>query len=233
MAAEPQTGKMAAVHTPGVRLIAHRGFAAEHPENTLAAVRAAAEQADVVEVDVRRCGSCDLVVIHDATVDRATDGTGRVDAHTLAELRDLSVLGSGHGVPTLADLPEVLPPSVGINVEFKEPVVADALPALRQFDGEVVVSSFDPGILATVAEVAPDLPTALLVADAEDAVERARDLGCAAVHPEWSACDPELVERAHEAGLSVNAWTVEHRETADRLAEMGVDGVIADRHDVV
>ena len=71
-----------------MRLIAHRGFAAVHPENTVRAVRAAARVADAVEVDVRRCATGELVVIHDATVDRVTDGTGPVADHSLAWFPD-------------------------------------------------------------------------------------------------------------------------------------------------
>ncbi|PSQ38237.1 hypothetical protein BRD13_07380 [Halobacteriales archaeon SW_5_70_135] len=75
-----------------MELIAHRGFAARHPENTLRAARSAAERADWVEVDVRRSADGEPVVIHDATVDRATDATGPVGDHAAAALAELSVV---------------------------------------------------------------------------------------------------------------------------------------------
>lgn len=211
-----------------MRLIAHRGFAALYPENTLAAVTRAAEVADVVEVDVRRCGSGELVVIHDATVDRVTDGTGRVADLTLAELSELSVIGSGEPVPTLSAVLEAIPPAVGVNVELKERgLVGDAVVALSTVDNDALVSSFDPAVLEAVGDGAP---TAYLYVDDPEGVERAVDLDCAALHPHHQRCiGTDLVARAHDAGLSVHAWTVASAVTAKALGGAGVDGIIADR----
>lgn len=219
-----------------MNLIAHRGFAGEAPENTVAAMdHAVARGADAVEFDVRRCGSGDPVVVHDATVDRVTDGSGRVDATTADELAELDVLGSGEGIPTLSAVLDAVPPEVWINAELKEPVVSEALPALRSAPNDLLVSSFDPEILGRVADEFPGTDTAYLcVAGQPDAVERARSLGCTAIHPELDlALSEGFLDRAREADLRTNAWTVEDRETAGRLREAGVDGVIADRSDVV
>lgn len=217
-----------------MRLIAHRGFAAVHPENTVGAVTAAAEVADLVEVDVRRCASGQPVVIHDRTVDRVTDGTGRVDELPLSTLRELDVLGSGESIPTLSEVLAAVRPAGGLNVELKDPGMARSV-AERLADEpiEVLVSSFHADALATVAAVAPDLPTALLfAADPDERLEQAVDLDCTAVHPRAELCTPDFVDQAHAAGLSVNAWTVEDAATATRLREAGVDGVIADSPDV-
>lgn len=220
----------------GVRLIAHRGFAGEAPENTVAAVRHAVDRgADAVEFDVRRCGSGEPVVVHDATVDRVTDATGRVDARTADELAGLDVLGSGEGIPTLSAVLAAIPPEVGINAELKDPVVEAALPALRAAPNDVLVSSFDPAILDATREADPAVPTGLLcTAGTADPVERARSLGCAAIHPHVDlALSPGFVEEAGRADLRINAWTVEDAATARELREAGVDGLIADRADVV
>lgn len=211
-----------------MQLIAHRGFAATHPENTLAAVIAAAEVADVVEVDVRRCASGELVVVHDATVDRVTDGSGRVADLTLSELSELSVLSSDESIPTLEAVLAAVPPEVGVNVELKEAGLADdAVAALAEADNASLVSSFDPAVLEEVGDAAP---TAYLSADEEGSIERAVDLGCVAVHPNHQRCiGTDFVDRAHEAGLAVHAWTVAAAVTAKALARAGVDGIIADR----
>lgn len=213
---------------------AHRGFAAVNPENTVPAVRAAfAAGADGVEVDVRRCGSGELVVCHDPTVDRVTDGTGRVDALTLDSLDTLDVQGSGAGVPPLSAVLEAVPAGGRLNVELKErSLAADLAAVLGDTTADVIVSSFDPGALTDVAA-----PTALLVGhpgdspDAEarsSAVLRAADLGCRAIHPNHGWCSPAFVRRAQEAGFTVNAWTVRTSSVAERLAAAGVDGIIAD-----
>lgn len=226
--------------------IAHRGFAETYPENTLAAVRAAggtgaganasgvgadatadtSPPADAVEVDVRRCGSGELVVVHDETVDRVTDGTGRVADLALAQLRALDVLGTGAGVPTLAEVFEAA--AVPVNVELKERGLAgDALARADEAGVGAWYSAFDPAVVEAVHERGAGV--ALLFAERpDDALDRARRLDCAAVHPHHSLCDADFLSRAREAGFAVNAWTVRSRETAAALAEGGVDGLIAD-----
>jgi len=209
-----------------VHCIAHRGFAGVNAENTLPAVRAAAEHADGVEVDLRWCGSGELVVCHDETVDRTTDGSGPVADHTADELAALSVEGSDAGVPTARAVLDVIPPDVVLHAELKERVgeAFGTLVAATNPACPVVVSSFDPGALEAVAS----LPRALLVAEAEGAVERARSLDCAALHPAVDVCDAALVDRARESGLAVNAWTVTDPAETRRLRAVGVDGVITD-----
>ncbi|PSP49746.1 glycerophosphodiester phosphodiesterase [Halobacteriales archaeon QH_7_69_31] len=218
-----------------MRLIAHRGFAAVNPENTLRAVRSAARVADAVEVDVRRCGSGELVVIHDATVDRVTDGAGPVADHTLAELGDVDVLGTGEGVPTLSAVLGAVPDDVAVNVELKEDgTAADALAAVNDSAADAWISAFDPDVLAACRSADASVPRALLArADGVAAIDTARKLDCAALHPAAGVCDGHLVDRAHAAGLAVDAWTVVRPGTARSLADRGVDGLIADRPDVL
>lgn len=216
-----------------MRLIAHRGFAGLYPENTLRAVEEAAALADAIEIDVRRCGSGELVVIHDATVDRVTDGSGAVAAHDLRELRALDVLGTGRGVPTLAEVLEAIPPAIGINIELKEVgLCADALRAAAAADSQVTVSSFHANELEGCRGADETIPRAYLVdadADPDEAIRMATELDCTYLHPHAEICDERLVEEAHRAGMSVNAWPVDARSEAETLDRAGVDGVIADR----
>jgi len=229
----------------GMHCIAHRGFAGRFPENTLAAVRrSVAAGADGVEVDVRRCGSGEPVVIHDETVDRVTNRQGAVSALPASALADCSVLGTGEGVPTLEAVCEWLPRDVRLHIELKEAgVAADAVAVAEAFPHDVLVSSFEPDALAAAADAA-DVPLAYLFGSGsrfplssrfrtgpDAALATARDLGCVAVNPHWSHCDEAFVERAHGAGFAVNAWTVQSRETAETLAAAGVDGLIADAPD--
>jgi len=215
-----------------VDLIAHRGFAAEAAENTVGAVRRAGELADAVEVDVRRCGSGELVVVHDPTVDRVTDAAGRVSDLSFAELRALDVLGSGECVPSLAAVLEAVPDGTRANIELKERgLAADALAAAEAAGTDLLVSAFDPVVLQEVAAVDPDVPTAYLCTRRDDApVAIADRLDCDALHPSFPLCVvTRIVARAHDGGLDVNAWTVKRRAVARLLDVCGVDGVIADR----
>nr|WP_303647551.1 glycerophosphodiester phosphodiesterase [Haloarchaeobius amylolyticus] len=218
-------------------MIAHRGFADEAPENTVPAVEhAVAAGADVVEVDVRRCASGEVVVHHDETVDRVTDGSGPVGAHTFDGLQALDVLDSGAGVPSLAQVLDAIPPEVAVNVELKETgVAADVAALLADHEGEAMVSSFDQQALREMREADAAVPTAFLTDRFRDRpVATARDLGCSYVHPHYRLCLlSRLVERAHDAGIEVNVWTIRHAAIARLLALRGVDGVTSDRSGIL
>ncbi|WP_327052552.1 glycerophosphodiester phosphodiesterase [Halomicrococcus gelatinilyticus] len=209
-------------------LQAHRGFAGEHPENTLRAVREAADRADRIEVDVHRCGSGELVVFHDETLSRLTDAHGPVAETPWPELRDLEVLGSGETIPRLDDVVDAVPDGVGLNVELKHAGIADPVLAATTDVDDVLFSSFHRRALAELRDRDPDATLAYVSDRGPNCVDTAVDLGCSFVHPAKELCDETLVDRAHVAGLGVNAWTVTTREEAATLQAAGVDGVIAD-----
>ena len=252
-------------------LIAHRGFAGEQPENTLRAFRAAARSAEMIELDVRRCETGEVVVLHDERLDRVTDLRGPVAATPYDALADCDVLGSGEGIPRLVDVFGAVPPSIGVNVELKTAeVAADAVEIAGMAPHDVIVSSFLPEALRRAADAgdpggdeqaasatdlggatgtasATDLDGAVGAASATDLplgylfhahevdrpVDRALSLGCEYLHPPTGVTDAALVDAAHANGLGVNAWTVRARPAARRLVEAGVDGLIADRADVL
>lgn len=212
-----------------MRCFAHRGFAGVNPENTVPAVRRAVDAgADGVEVDVRQCGSGELVVIHDATVDRVTGTLGRVDGMSLSTLESLDVLETGRGVPTLAAVLEVVPADCLLNIELKGSGFAESLlDVVADAQCNLLVSSFEPAALREL-DAAGDVPLALLCRNLSSNVDTAVEVGCRAIHPHQQSCGSDAVATARTAGLRVNAWTVRSRETADRLAAAGVDGLIAD-----
>ncbi|EMA63228.1 glycerophosphoryl diester phosphodiesterase [Halorubrum distributum JCM 13561] len=220
-----------------VTLIGHRGCAGQHPENTVAAVERAAPRVDAVEVDVRRCASGELVVFHDAELDRLTGASGRVADTDWSDLRELTVLDSGEPIPRLEELFDAAPDDLLVNVELKESETAnDAFDVARRADNEVQFSSFHAEALASLRDRDPGTARALLVADAapERVVGTATDLGCVAVHPPIDvATESTVVATAQGAGLAVNAWTATDREDAERLLAAGVDGIIADRWDLL
>jgi glycerophosphoryl diester phosphodiesterase len=214
-----------------MRLVAHRGFASIAPENTLRAVDRAAAIADWIEVDVRRCKSGELVVIHDATVDRVTDQRGAVSEYLSSELRSMRVLGTDEGIPTLAAVLRTIPERVGVNVELKEPGIAvDALDLVTSIHPHAVVSSFSRDILSACTAVDSTTPLAYISEEpGTEEVETATELGCAYLHLSTAACTAPTVSEAHRVGIQLNAWTVDTAEQATSLAALGVDGLIADR----
>lgn len=218
-----------------MRLIAHRGFASIHPENTTRAVENAAAIADEIEVDVRRCASGELVVIHDRTVDRVTDRKGAVRSFTRDELETMCVLGTAEGIPTLSSVLRIVPDHVGVNVELKESdLAADALSLVNSHHPNAIVSSFSRDVLSACETLDSTIPTAYLTdAGGTNSVETAIGLGCEYLHLAKDVCTDRTVTEAHRAGVQVNAWTVDTAQQAASLATVGVDGVIADRPDVL
>ncbi|MCU4739867.1 glycerophosphodiester phosphodiesterase [Natronoglomus mannanivorans] len=214
-------------------IFAHRGFANEVPENTVEGVRFAASRADAVEIDVRRCGSGELVCVHDETLERLTGADRRVDETGWETLRELEV-ADGATVARFEDLLCVVPGDVLLNVELKERgLAADVLEALEDHDGEVLLSSFDADALAEVRARDEAIPLAYVfrttTPSARAPLETAAALDCVAVHPRADLCfRTVIVPRAHRHGLAVNAWTVDSRLEAALVALVGADGVFVD-----
>ncbi|WP_254809545.1 glycerophosphodiester phosphodiesterase [Natronosalvus amylolyticus] len=219
------------------------------------AVSTAATTADAVEVDVRRCGSGELVVIHDSTVDRVTDGNGEVRNLTYDQLAELSVLGTDQRIPLLKEVFETAPESVGIVLDLKERGIAsDAVSIGTSFDHKLLVTAFDPAIIEAVNDLPTAVSTGLIVResrwvnrrlrswipgalpwlygpeDVDSMVANAKQLGCTAILPRYELClRTSLLESAREADIRVNAWTIAERDTANKLDAVGIDGLIADR----
>ncbi|SDM42427.1 glycerophosphoryl diester phosphodiesterase [Halogranum gelatinilyticum] len=216
-----------------MRLIGHRGCPAHAPENTVAAVERAVEHVDMVEIDVQRCGSGELVVFHDEALTRLTGADGLVRETDWETLRDLRVDGSDEGIPLLSELLDAVPPSVGVNVELKHAGMAGEVVAeLSGRGNEFLVSSFESDALREVRERS-DVPLAYLFAEEwAKSLATATDLGCAYVHPLYTLLlevgDESRVDEAHGLGFEVNAWTVPTREEVEELRGRGVDGVIVD-----
>lgn len=227
-----------------MELIAHRGGAGIGPENTLESISAGlAAGADGVEVDVRRTIDGALVLMHDADLSRTTGGTGRVEQSTLDALRDLDAGAPGIRVPILAEVLELVPPEKLLVLELKghpweagydpgEPAaraLAFALAAANE--RRMVVSSFNPGALRVVREVAPDVRTAVLTTAAFDLASNlaaAIDGGHEECHVPASILGRSFVEEAHRSGRRVVAWTVDDAERLRTFAEWDVDACICD-----
>ena len=216
-----------------MQLIAHRGCADDHPENTVHAIECSATRLPAVELDVRRCGSGELVVFHDETVDRLTRGTGRVAETPLSRLRALEVCDSGEPIPLLSEALRAVPPGVSVQVELKEDGVAADASALIDVSGvDAHVTSFRSAALREMRRSAPTASTGYLFGrdvGVAAGLDTAVELGCRALHPCAELClETDVVERAHRAGMRVVAWAAHGRETVDGLRRRGVDGATVD-----
>src|SRR5690606_8664460 len=232
--------------------IAHRGASGHAPENTLAAFdKAVKMKADFFELDVQMSKDGHLVVIHDATVDRTTDGTGRVGDLTLKELKRLDA-GSwfgpefaGERIPTLEEVLDRYRGKIGILIEIKNPElypgieekVANALKKRhmhRPNNGKVIVQSFGHDSVKKFHRLLPSVPVGVLLSygDYRDGVsdEELADFARYAdyVNPNQMLVDEDLVRRIHNLGMKITPWTIQTKEEADRMIALGVDGIVTD-----
>lgn len=214
----------------------HRGNAADLPENTLAACRSALELGvDIVECDVHLSADGELIVIHDATLERTTDGSGTVRSHTLAELRALDA-GDGLPPPTLDELCEVVAAhgGAGLCVEIKRPeepypgIERRVVDVLREhgLTAMAQVISFDHPTVAEVKRLEPALLTGALVkARSTDPVDVLRACRADVYAPHYLAMDPDVTSAIHEAGGLVGTWPVDDAGAAAWCRTCGPDSV--------
>ncbi len=226
----------------------HRGFQQRYPENTLVSFAGAVEAgADVIEMDVHLTRDGVPVVIHDDTVDRTTNGCGRVGEMLLAEIRELdagcwfSPQFAGERVPTLQEVLERFGGRVVLNIEIKtgketNPAAPGEVErevirvvAERGITGSVLISSFDADILARTGRMTGAPALALISKVAFDAgiLENCRRLGVFSFHPRFDVTTGALVRAVHGAGIQVYAFGADSAERIGRLAALGADGVIA------
>lgn len=238
--------------SPRPQIFAHRGARTVAPENTLPAFARGLELgADGIELDVQASADGHLVVMHDFTLDKTTDGTGPVAAQTLDALRRLDAgrkfgaAFAGTRIPTLEEVFDLVGSRGRVNVEIKSMDVqggpeADGVVALvraRNLFDQVIVSSFNPITLIKLRWLEPKLALGLLYEKPLPAFLRAAwlspILAPQALHPYYPLVDAELMQRARSRGLAVNTWTVNAVDEARRLAALGVDTIITDVPDVI
>ena len=224
------------------RITAHRGLSPSRtlglePENTLLAFREAlALGVDGCECDLRVTADGQGVILHDATVDRTTDGAGEVAAMTFDDLRRLDA-GKGELVPTLAEAANLICPQALLRLELKAPnTPALAVKVLGElcFSDRVVYSSFDPALLTKVRALQPQARLRFIFGkpDAER-MARVRELGLEGFDVEYHFISPDLIARYHREGLSIAAWTPDDPDEMRRLITLGIDEIITNRPDVL
>jgi glycerophosphoryl diester phosphodiesterase len=228
-------------------IIAHRGASAHAPENTLAAFELALQyEADAIELDAKLSADGQVVVIHDQTVDRTTDGSGKLREMTLDQLRKLDagshfdIAFRGERIPMLSEVFEAVGKRTFINVEltnYASPI--DDLPVkvvelVQQYGlaQRVLFSSFSPLALQRAHRLLPEVPIGLLATRGWfGALARSwlsQVIPYQALHPELHDVTPKLVKRIHRAGRRVCVYTVNQPNDIRYLFALGVDGIFTD-----
>lgn len=247
----------AAFPGPPPRVFGHRGAAGRAPENTLVSFRRArADGADVFELDVHGTADGEIVVLHDPTLDRTTNGTGAVSALPFREVvrldagfhftpdggRTFPLRGQGVRVPSLGELLREFP-GVPLNIEIKQEtpsIVAEVAALLRAARATAVLAAEHDVIMTAIRRVAPDIPTSLATGEVAGFIG-ALQQGAAPVLPPGAVAlqipprfeTLELVTRetvagAHALGAEVHVWTINDPDEMRRLLALGCDGIISD-----
>lgn len=211
-------------------IIGHRGARGLEPENTLRALRRGMACADLVEIDLRLTRDGIPVAIHDATVDRTTDGTGPVKGYAIEDLKRLDA-GEGETIPTLREVLDLIHSRAGLVVEIKEPgteaVIASVL--MDMMPDRLFLVSFHPESVAMAKKLLPGVQAGLIYSGATgDPVGIARSVQADIILPRWDRVSREVVEQAHDAGLLVVPWTLNTEDDFREAERLGVDGFATD-----
>ncbi len=229
-------------------IIAHRGYRAKYPENTLIAFQAALDAGvQMIELDVVLSRDRKLVVIHDANLERTTNGKGAVSDYTLEQLKQLDAGGwfhprfSGEQLPELSEVLDLAGGQVFINIEIKphayEPhhpldAVERQIIALirrRIIADRVLISSFDLSLLQHIATIghAPALGLISRNPANKQTLEECKQLNVVSWHPNHQILTPEQVKTMHAHDIRVFPYNADTSEEIARVLEMDVDGVIS------
>jgi glycerophosphoryl diester phosphodiesterase len=227
--------------------IGHRGAKGYEPENTLVSFQKALDmQVDGIELDVHLSADGELIVIHDETIDRTTNGKGFVNALSLRELNAFRINGNhdprhlaelAQQIPTLAAVFDLVNQDCFINIELKSYQVADKVVSLIEkyvtkkgwkYD-RFLVSSFDWNALQQVAFLNDKIPIGVLTeTDLDLALAFAKFIQAKSIHPHFHLLTKENTAQMQEKGLQVFPWTINEVEDIQKIKTFNVNGIITD-----
>ncbi|MFZ7138380.1 MAG: glycerophosphodiester phosphodiesterase [archaeon] len=216
--------------------IGHRGARAYEPENTLSSFRKAVELgANAVELDVRKTKDGKLVVIHNADVNKTTNGEGAVNELTLDQIQKL-VTDKDEHIPTLDDVLDAVGKKVKVLVEIKEAETAEQVLDMVQKKGladNVIFVSFHEEALKKIRELNQTVETGLIYVRHKNPIQTALDLKAEYLLSLYSFTHSANIKKAHENGLKVIVWTINKKEDVEEYKKKGVDGIASDRPDIL
>lgn len=230
------------------KVYAHRGASGHAPENTMAAFRKAVELGSCgIECDVQLTSDGRLVICHDETLDRTTDGKGFIKDHSYSELMELDA-GSwfddrfrNERIPELSQLLRLVRDNhLLLNIEIKSGIVLypgiedKVIAQVKEFglQDSVIISSFNHYSVKKCRDIAPDIKTGILYMEGlYEPWNYMKVLDCQCAHPFYMALVPEIARELKARGYQINVFTVNDPQEAVKLAETGVDGIITNYPD--
>lgn len=217
--------------------VGHRGAKGYISENTLPSIQKALDlNVEGIEIDVHLCASGELVVFHDFTLDRMTNGTGEIGKQTLSQLQSLLVDGK-YKIPTLTEVLDLINAKCLLNIELKgEKTALPTVKLLHQYFekgtwayNDILISSFQRKELEAVYNFDKKMPLGVLTkASVNASIRFAKTINAVAIHPNFALLSKNNVKEAQDEGFIVNAWTVNDFESIERIKSYGVDAIISD-----
>lgn len=216
-------------------VIGHRGAMGHEIENTLASVQKALDlRVDMIEIDVFKIQSGEIVVFHDERVERLTNGGGRIEEYNVGDLNQL-ILDGNHKIPLLQEVLQLVDNKVALNIELKGTDMAERVNFIADYYvkergwawDNFVISSFNWNELMKVRQFNKDIKIAVLTEeDPLKALSVAKELKAVAINPNLRTLTAENISEIQQNGFKVYTWTVNEHEDIARMKDFGVDGII-------
>ena len=214
--------------------IGHRGAMGHETENTIASIQKALDlNVDMIEIDVFRITSGEIVVFHDEKIDRLTNGSGEIESLDLEALKNLTVVGN-HKIPLLSEALDVINHKVPLNIELKGPGTSEGvihiINTYMENGGwaldDFLISSFNWEELEHMRRINKDIEIAVLTEDNPlDAISIANDLNAVAINPNYLSLTKKNVSEIKSRGFKIFTWTVNDTEQISNMRKLGVDGI--------
>ncbi len=214
--------------------IGHRGAMGHETENTLASIQKALDlQVDMIEIDVFKIKSGEIVVFHDQMIDRLSNGSGDIETFDLETLKNFTLEG-GHKIPLLNEVLDLMNHRVPLNIELKGPGTSQGVNNIiknyMENEGwtmdDFFISSFDWQELKEMRRINKDIKIGVLTEDNPlDAIGMARELNAIAINPNYLSLTNENVSEIKKQGFKIFAWTVNDPDQILNIKELGVDGI--------
>lgn len=216
-------------------VIGHRGAMGHETENTLASIQKAVDLGvDMIEIDVFKIKSGEIMVFHDVDVERLTDGTGKIETFEFKELRKLMVEGE-HQIPTLQEVIDVMDTKAALNIELKGAGTSADVAAIMNTNMEqngwaldsFIISSFNWDELKAMRAINNKVAIAVLTEENPiDAIPIGKELNAVAINPHFKDLNIEVANTIRDAGFKIYTWTVNELTDINTMKRIGVDGII-------
>ena len=216
-------------------VIGHRGAMGHETENTLASVQKALDlKVDMIEIDIFKIKSGEIVVFHDEYVDRLANAGGRIEEYNVSYVKQM-VLDGNHAIPLLQDVLKLVDNRVRLNIELKGAGTCDRVNhILKNYIDKkgwtldnFLISSFKWEELREFRRINKDIPIAILTeGNPLDAIDIAKELNAEAINPDFEKLDLEVATKIKEAGFKIYTWTVNEPSDIELAKSWSVDGII-------